>query len=109
MQPPADAIGERSSRGVRQLALCLAASAVVLAGCAPAPPAVAFHAAGHPERLADWRVLAVRAGRLVLAPGVETYELNTPLFSDHAHKLRTLWLPPGGVVHGDGGIRCSHG
>jgi len=95
MQPPADAIGERSSRGVRQLALCLAASAVVLAGCAPTPPAVAFHAAGNPERLADWGVLAVRAGRLVLAPGVETYELNTPLFSDHAHKLRTLWLPPG--------------
>lgn len=23
------------------------------------------------------------------------YALNTPLFSDYAHKFRTLWLPPG--------------
>ncbi len=34
-------------------------------------------------------------GRLELNRGVVPYELNTPLFSDYALKLRTVWLPPG--------------
>ena len=29
------------------------------------------------------------------APGVLPYELNTPLFSDHAEKARFVWLPDG--------------
>ena len=27
--------------------------------------------------------------------GFLPYDLNTPLFSDYAHKLRAVWLPPG--------------
>ncbi len=32
---------------------------------------------------------------LALNDGVVPYDLNTPLFSDYAHKLRTVWLPRG--------------
>lgn len=35
------------------------------------------------------------SGRLALNTGVVAYDLNTPLFSDYAHKLRTVWVPPG--------------
>ena len=34
-------------------------------------------------------------GKLALNTGVIPYDLNTPLFSDYAHKLRTIWMPPG--------------
>ncbi len=27
--------------------------------------------------------------------GVVPYDLNTPLFTDYAHKLRTIWMPKG--------------
>jgi uncharacterized repeat protein (TIGR03806 family) len=30
-----------------------------------------------------------------LNEGVVPYDLNTPLFSDYAHKLRTVWMPKG--------------
>jgi uncharacterized repeat protein (TIGR03806 family) len=58
-------------------------------------PAVSFHAQGQPEKLSDWHVVMADGKRLRLNTGVEPYALNTALFSDYAHKLRTLWLPPG--------------
>ncbi len=64
-------------------------------GCARAPGPVVFHGEGYPERLSDWRVLLVRDDRLQLNQGVVPYDLNTPLFSDYAHKLRTIWMPKG--------------
>src|SRR5271167_4524435 len=69
----------------------LAASA--LAGCTHAPPPVQFFAAGRPEHLSDWHVVFRDGGRLALNERVVPYDLNTPLFSDYAHKLRTLWMP----------------
>ena len=36
-----------------------------------------------------------QSGNLKLNAGVVPYDLNTPLFSDYAHKLRTVWMPPG--------------
>ena len=73
-------------------------AALSMAGCreASAPPQpVSFHAQGLPERLSDWHVLMADGERLRLNAGVEPYALNTALFSDYAHKLRTIWLPPG--------------
>ena len=72
-------------------------AALSMAGCreASAPPPVSFHAQGLPERLSDWHVLMADGERLRLNAGVEPYALNTALFSDYAHKLRTIWLPPG--------------
>jgi uncharacterized repeat protein (TIGR03806 family) len=58
-------------------------------------PAVSFHAQGQPQKLSEWHVVSADGKRLRLNAGVEPYALNTALFSDYAHKLRTLWLPPG--------------
>lgn len=68
---------------------------LLLAGCQRGMPPVAFHADGRPPKLSDWHVVEVRDGRLQLNDGVVPYDLNTPLFTDYAHKLRTVWMPKG--------------
>lgn len=71
--------------------------ALLLAGCArtQAPGPVHFFAEGMPERLSDWNVVYVAGGRLHLNARVEPYDLDTALFTDYAHKLRTVWMPEG--------------
>jgi len=69
--------------------------ALLLAACAPRALEPRFIAEGLPEQLSDWGVVGVRDGRFVLAEGVQAYELNTPLFTDYAGKLRTVWMPKG--------------
>ncbi|MFN2099902.1 SO2930 family diheme c-type cytochrome [Altererythrobacter sp. MF3-039] len=54
-----------------------------------------FHAEGNPERLSDWNLLRVSDGALSLNDRVTAYDLNSSLFTDYAHKLRTVWLPEG--------------
>jgi uncharacterized repeat protein (TIGR03806 family) len=71
------------------------ALALILSGCQRAPAPVNFIAEGKPEKLSDWHVVESRGQRLQLNAGVLPYDLNTPLFSDHAHKLRTVWMPAG--------------
>ena len=56
-------------------------------GSAFVPPA------DNPDGLSTWKQLEIREGRLMLADGVTPYTLNSPLFSDYAHKLRTIWIP----------------
>ena len=73
-------------------AACLLA---VLAGCARTPAPVAFIAEGRPQHLSDWHLLNVGGGRVTPNAGVLPYDLVTPLFSDYAHKLRTVWMPAG--------------
>lgn len=70
---------------------------LALSGCAaPSPPAqVTFHAAENPERLSDWGLFDVKAGRITPRAGLVTYELATPLFSDYAQKYRALFVPKG--------------
>ena len=67
----------------------------VLASCSRAPAPVAFIAEGRPAHLSDWHLLGVSGGRLAPNTGVLPYDLVTPLFSDYAHKLRTVWMPTG--------------
>lgn len=50
---------------------------------------------GNPDLLSEWGQLGASNGRLELAEGVVPYSLNSSLFSDHAHKLRTVQLPAG--------------
>ena len=38
-------------------------------------------------------MVELRDGKLVPNAGVLPYDLNTPLFTDYAHKLRTVWMP----------------
>jgi uncharacterized repeat protein (TIGR03806 family) len=71
------------------------AVAWMLTACSHAPQSVQFFAAGKPSKLSDWQVVYAQRGSLALNAGVVPYDLNTPLFSDYAHKLRTIWMPPG--------------
>ena len=68
---------------------------LALASCSPRPLAPRFIADGAPDQLSDWGMVGVQGGRLALAQGVQPYELNTPLFTDYAGKLRTVWMPKG--------------
>jgi len=63
----------------------------------PAPPPTVriYSAADAPAKLSDWGVLPSDGQTLALPAGALPYALNTPLFSDYAHKFRTVWLPPG--------------
>ena len=69
--------------------------AVALAACSPAAPTPQYHASDNPQRLSDWGQLGLAGGELRLAAGVVPYDLNTPLFTDYALKLRTIWMPDG--------------
>ncbi|HEY1092498.1 MAG TPA: SO2930 family diheme c-type cytochrome [Burkholderiaceae bacterium] len=81
---------------------CLAALFLfACAACSQAPQPVNFVAEGRPEKLSDWHVLQVDGGRLKLNEGVQPYALNTALFSDYAHKLRTVWMPKGQAANYD--------
>ncbi|MBP6797132.1 MAG: hypothetical protein KA124_03450 [Luteimonas sp.] len=86
---------------MRRLAACLLA--LLLLSCARErePGPVRFHAEGQPESLADWNVLLVAGGRLRPNDGVLPYDLATPLFTDYAHKLRTVWMPAGRAARYD--------
>ena len=48
-----------------------------------------------PVLLSDWGVLHVSKQELVPGSRSVAYDLNTPLFTDYAHKFRTLWVPKG--------------
>ncbi len=46
-----------------------------------------------PEKLSDWGLFYLNDGQLNLRSDAIPYHLNTPLFSDYAHKFRTIWIP----------------
>ncbi len=66
-----------------------------LAACDKSPPQPKFFADSNPEKLSDWGVVVASDGRLRFGIGVMPYDLATPLFSDYAGKLRTVYLPKG--------------
>ena len=67
--------------------------ALLLAGCSQD---VRLHSAdAYPQRLSEWGVVQRENNRLVLGSDVVAYDINTPLFSDYALKLRTIWMPDG--------------
>jgi uncharacterized repeat protein (TIGR03806 family) len=72
------------------LLICLA-----LAACAQPPQVASFGPGSYPQRLSQWGVVVRMSNQLALGRDVVPYDLATPLFSDNAHKLRTVWLPPG--------------
>lgn len=82
-------------RPVLALVMPLLAALALLAGCTSGSGGPVFHAEHDPETLEEWRLLQIRDGALVPREGVIAYDLNTPLFSDYAHKLRTVWIPAG--------------
>ena len=80
---------------MRQVAV-FAVFCVLLTACEQAPAPVVVHAEDAiPDRLSDWGVVMSNGQFLQLNDGVVPYGLNTPLFTDYALKLRTVWLPEG--------------
>ncbi len=82
----------------RALWLC----SLLLGSCSFAPdtPTVRFHTADeYPSQLSAWGLLSRSGSGITLAPGSRVYALNTALFSDYAHKLRTVYVPEGQQVH----------
>ena len=51
-----------------------------------------------PERLSEWRLFRGRLADLRPNEGVLPYDVGVPLFSDHALKYRTVWMPAGRVA-----------
>ncbi len=85
---------ERKRRG--RIGLVAALLGLALVAACDGRPEVRFHAAdAYPERLSEWGLLQKSGDALRLGAGVHPYEVNTPLFSDYALKLRTIFLPSG--------------
>ena len=80
------------------LFLCLPLMvAGMLAGCGRAPSSgkptsPVFHTDTDPQLLSDWGLFDLSKGGFALQTDVVPYDLNTPLFTDYAHKLRTIWI-----------------
>ena len=68
--------------------------ACLLASCAPDPGVRFFTPEQYPTKLSDWNLFTPAQQGLALSPGNDVYELNMALFTDYAHKLRTLYVPP---------------
>lgn len=71
----------------------LASTLLLLAGCTEVTPS--FVADARPQRLSEWNLFDLNTQRLQPLPIVEVVKPANPLFTDYAHKLRTLWMPEG--------------
>ncbi|HBX36447.1 MAG TPA: hypothetical protein DEG76_03735 [Pseudohongiella sp.] len=78
--------------------LILLALALILSACQDSTAPQLHTRDTIPARLSDWQIVQVNDQQLVLNPAVLPYDLATPLFSDYALKLRTLWLPDGATA-----------
>ena len=70
-------------------------SVVIVACSAERAPTPTFYEGDAPQMLSQWGMIYERDGAVVVNDGVTPYDLATPLFSDYALKLRTVWLPDG--------------
>ena len=68
-------------------------AALLLTACGAQAVTPAYHPGENPETLSGWGAVAIQGGTLVLGEGVLPYDLQTPLFTDYALKLRTVWTP----------------
>jgi len=92
---------------VRRAGVLILAAAALAASVAAAPAREAavrdavIRADAAPRTLAEFEFFTDAAGR-VPAPRVTPYELNVPLWSDGADKLRYIYLPEGTRLTADG-------
>ncbi len=78
-------------------ALILAAAALAACGssqpCSPGGDG-SYKTAPY-QTVSEYCLVAMTDAGIQPLPGVLPYDLNTPLFSDYAVKVRTVWMPPG--------------
>ena len=80
---------------MRRLVVVLVAG-FLLGACGNAKRDVVLHSAkAPPQRLSEWGVVTADGRHFELNREVVPYDLNTPLFSDYALKLRAMWMPEG--------------
>lgn len=75
--------------------ICALAGALALSACGSEAIEARYIDAGNPALLSQWGQVGIRDGALVLGEDVVAYDMNTALFTDYAHKLRTIWMPEG--------------
>lgn len=74
-------------------------AALSLGACTKSVELVTLHPADNfPQSLNDWHLMRSDGRRLRLNDTVLPYDLSTPLFSDYALKLRTIWMPEGAAA-----------
>ena len=79
--------------------LAVIACCFALCGCGRSLPPVVVHASGNPpEQLSAWGVVLANGRYFRINDDVVPYDLNSPLFTDYALKMRTVWLPDGVVA-----------
>lgn len=82
-----------------------AAPALLVSACSAETVTPRFIESGNPAQLSEWGQLQIRDGVLEPAEGVIAYDLTSPLFTDYAHKLRTIWMPEGSqAVYREGDV-----
>ena len=64
---------------------------LLIVACSESPPV--FHDIERPLRLSDWQLFTADANELIPSESSVVFQPNNPLFTDYAHKLRTLWIP----------------
>jgi len=65
----------------------------LFAACSDSSPVL--HESERPLRLSEWNLFEITPGALTPHGSTVVFRPNNPLFTDYAHKLRTLWLPQG--------------
>ncbi len=77
----------------------IVAVCALLSACEQTLRPVTVHGeAAIPERLSEWGVVFADGETFDLNNDVIPYDLNTPLFTDYALKLRTVWIPDGAAA-----------
>ena len=72
---------------------------LLLAGCEQQPAALYLpQGDDYPEKLSEWGLLQRADGFIAPIADALPYDLNTPLFTDYAHKLRSVWMPAGAAA-----------
>lgn len=88
-----------------RMIFAIATLLVALGGCAEqAPPKPTFFGSENPDRLSAWGVVVRQGDQLVLGEGVLPYALKSPLFTDYAHKIRTVWTGGAAVSFASEGV-----
>ena len=79
-----------------RLVAAFIATCALLAACGGKRSGVVVHPADAiPARLSEWGVVLANGDYFEFNENVVPYDLNTPLFSDYALKLRSVWMPAG--------------